>query len=403
MKKAVWFLLLVMFAIPLSAVADSKEDIYNTLEAKQKVQLAKIKVQLDYLKDLQKQKVLAAAQVKAQRNKLLNAAQLVMGKKLQEEAVIGVFSRVKDKFIRTGPSAWDSFAGAITLVNIFLFIGAILLVLGIVLLLLFFQIPGMLYEVFFYSGSLVVFFYAQYYVAPHLTPWIAVLGCAGLTGSLVYTNILHELSIGLKWNAAIVALFWAIPALMFNSPAMGFVSMFPLGFFLAHTFVMVPFERLIGGEDVRRGEDSTLAKCIGVSFLFLGFYLFIEGFDIALPGFNVFATGLLYLGTSVFSVSQLILASRWMTGYGESGFLLYQVMAVVAAIGFIYMGSVLDISVLQEAGGTFLMLYLLQKFIEVFSFDSLASMGGCFLGVGLMLYLSSIFIKAYPAYFLLGV
>jgi hypothetical protein len=69
-------------------------------------------------------------------------------------------------------------------------------------------------------------------------------------------------------------------------------------------------------------------------------------------------------------------------------------------VGALFIGAFWNISVIQEIGGTYLLIYVLEKYIE--SFNWRRGWAWALLGLGLLLYGMALLINTYPQFFLLG-
>jgi hypothetical protein len=117
----------------------------------------------------------------------------------------------------------------------------------------------------------------------------------------------------------------------------------------------------------------------------------------------VFQPGVFWLCGLVYAVSCLTLSCKYYNSATSPNswggrYLIMQLVAIASGFAAIYIGSVYQIGVLQEIGGTFLALYLLEKFFELpWNKDVWAWAA---LSLALVLYGAATFAEAHPQYFL---
>lgn len=79
---------------------------------------------------------------------------------------------------------------------------------------------------------------------------------------------------------------------------------------------------------------------------------------------RMFEGGALFLGSFVGYLGLLITSSRWYDGKSRN-YVLFQFGTIAAGVAALFVGSYFGISELQKIGGTFFVLYLLEKIIEI--------------------------------------
>src|SRR5262249_28271802 len=94
--------------------------------------------------------------------------------------------------------------------------------------------------------------------------------------------------------------------------------------------------------------------------LFSGLQIFGKGSEIT----AIFADGALFLGTFVGYLGLLIASSRWYHGK-KVNYVLFQAITIVAGIAALAIGSIFGIGELHKIGGTFFVLYIIEKLIEI--------------------------------------
>jgi hypothetical protein len=115
--------------------------------------------------------------------------------------------------------------------------------------------------------------------------------------------------------------------------------------------------------------------------------------------FAYFRYGALFMGTFVYYLGLLILASRYYNAR-RGNYALMQAVTIVSGIAAFYLGATLDIGPLLGIGGTFFVLYLLEKYTELPWHN--IGWAWSLLGFALLLYGAAFLAGKFPEYFLLG-
>src|SRR5205807_6922097 len=84
-----------------------------------------------------------------------------------------------------------------------------------------------------------------------------------------------------------------------------------------------------------------------------------------LPALAIFEFGALFLGSLVGYAGLLVLSSRWFEGGYDKKYWAFQGVAIIAGVGALFFGSVFHIDELQKIGGTFFVLYCIDKPLEL--------------------------------------
>jgi hypothetical protein len=86
------------------------------------------------------------------------------------------------------------------------------------------------------------------------------------------------------------------------------------------------------------------------------------------PALGVFEFGALFLGSVTGYGGLLWLSDRWYwrsEGNRRRKYWGFQIVALIAGLGALFFGSLLQIDVLQKVGGTFFVVYCLVKIAEI--------------------------------------
>ncbi len=109
-----------------------------------------------------------------------------------------------------------------------------------------------------------------------------------------------------------------------------------------------------------------------------------------------FHPGCLRLGTFVYFLGLLILSSRF---YPEKIYALAQILMLASALSATYIGMVFSINQLQSIAGTFFMMWLLEKYLEI-GWDTSTFMTVGLMGLSGILYGFSVFVHLHPEFVL---
>jgi hypothetical protein len=255
------------------------------------------------------------------------------------------------------------------------------------------HIPLLVYELTFYVASLLSALIGWWLPAP-MHQSLALLACVLFAGALAFSVSYRRVLAHVFIIAMILFLVWTLMALLFTSPIIGFSA---VGALLAalgwNDFVLWAINELgahVRSDSSQHSEQVTLAGFI-ILTLFVGIRL-LSGF---VPLLTVFTLGSVILGSVCGFGGLLVLADRWYPPRyrtnverreGETDdelaarveqarqqekhahlrhYWSFQIVSIIALVGALFFGSVLQISELQKIGGTFFVIYLLIKLVEI--------------------------------------
>jgi hypothetical protein len=138
---------------------------------------------------------------------------------------------------------------------------------------------------------------------------------------------------------------------------LGFVAVIAFMCSLGFSAMAVPLVVVIGFND-----DESLGRSTLVAFLMVGAYVFIRATGAGAGYLGVFLPGMIWMGSFVGYLGLLIASTRW---YDGQRWVWRQVITIVAGVGALALGSILQIPELQKIGGTFFCLYLIEKPWEI--------------------------------------
>jgi hypothetical protein len=257
------------------------------------------------------------------------------------------------------------------------------------------------YELLLYIVCVAVIV-AGLFLSSNVGEWIALPGCLGYIAALAYSHHLHSAELQafyertrlnvLGFHSFQLCLFWAVVAIAYNSSTIGFLAVVALESFLGFTVVIMPLHYMLGFSNYPAALRATAA-----SFILLVFYLSVQIWQIQLPYFSVFASGLVFMGAFVYYMGLLILSSR-KRDLSTWQYIGFQGLTIASGVAALLIGSFFQFPTLQGIGGTFFFLYLLEKYFELPW--QRKNWAWATLGLALILYSTSLVAKQYPEYFL---
>ncbi|MBI2039006.1 MAG: hypothetical protein HYT22_01865 [Candidatus Niyogibacteria bacterium] len=257
-------------------------------------------------------------------------------------------------------------AGFITWMNILrvLAIGVGVVCLGYLLfrwfgwlLEIFLYIPKEVYEGVGYALS-VGLIISGYWLSETNMLWPVLTGCLLFGAMLIITGALHKLAPNWEHFFGILFLVWSAVALFYQSAPVGFIAVAALMGLVGFSAAVIPCGYAIGFRD----EDA-VSRATTTAFIVLTGFVFLRVVGQSLPYIHVFEQGALWLGSFVGYVGLLIASSRW---YAKRAiYPAMQLITILLGMAAIGAGSVFGIPQLLGIGGTFFVLYLIEKPFEI--------------------------------------
>lgn len=221
-------------------------------------------------------------------------------------------------------------------------------------------IPKEVYEFGLYAGAVGLSAYGLTLSSGgHLYGLIGVLLFAG---SLTFTVHAHKLK-GDGWGFfAVIAVYAAVFAFLYQSTMIGFVAVTALlaaAGFMAHAFGL--------GYVIGFADEKSVPLGTFVAFLLVAIFVGMRMGSVDQPYIQVFAPGAYWMGSFVGFIGLLIMTSKWYTHGMDTGrYVLTNVFLMpVAGIGAIVIGSMYGVPELAKIGGTFFVLWAVEKYVEV--------------------------------------
>jgi hypothetical protein len=193
---------------------------------------------------------------------------------------------------------------------------------------------------------------------------------------------------------AVLLVIYSAATVIFESEFIGFFSVMVLLVVLGLAGLPELIATLLRMEMFNALEEIALIVSGAMMLIYMAAEVY--GFSGA---YLYFGAAIYYIGTYVYFTVLAVIASRFYPRERDK-FWLWQSVAVASGIGALFLGTMLEIDTLLESGGTFLLVYLLTKYVEML--DWRRHWAWAMLGLGLLLYGIALLVNQYPSYFLLG-
>lgn len=357
-------------------------------------QLARIRSNLELLDQLRRQGVEVDADRAIERRLLAEAEQLTGGRVSSRDELEAATNATIGRTERR--DGWFTFARFLWLVGAAVVVVALGFLARYYLQRLVARVPAWAWEIFFYAlcgGGIVAgrILPTGFHLAPVLP------GCLGLIAVLGYSCRRHGLSCE-RWAPWLLALVWGGAAAAYGSETIGFLAVGAVLAGLGFAAGMIPGLVTIGFRDRAAVPRATLA-----AGMLLAVHVALHCAGAVPPWLAPFRAGMGFLGAFVYLLGLLILASRYYGGRGRGAarrwprYAGMQLVTLLSGAATVYFGSVHGVPHLLGLGGTFLCLFLLEKYYDL----PWRGIGWAWslLGAGGLLYLFAQFVQARPAWF----
>ncbi|MDQ7027282.1 MAG: hypothetical protein Q9P01_01835 [Anaerolineae bacterium] len=388
------------------------EDIYYYLQA---------------VSDMESRGVLSSQDAATQRGFYLAEAQVISGQSLTE-------AQVADSIFSDDGQSWLRFLNFVNLIWVF---ASLIIVLSSVWIFAKYifpvlkRIPIIVYEILLYMAC-AAFIFGGLSLEINIRQFVALPSVLGLifllpfsyarhfaqqpfkttevvideTGQKVVTDAqeaerkarqqqtLHRIRRDFMLQSIILTLIWGAIAIAYESVLIGFMTVIVL----MAALVLSPFVPFI----VKR--IGFMPYDIGASVLVVSFVLvmiFLVGEVLTIRGIyaDIFQPGVFWIGTDAYFAALAVLAARRYHRGNRGRFIRWQIVSIISGLTAIFIGSYWNIPVIQEIAGTYFLIYILEKYIEMQNWRKHWAWAS--LGLGLILYLAALLMNMYPQFFLL--
>ncbi len=334
------------------------------------------------------------AQQKTAVDRHLTKAREVAGKHLSVEAIAklqGQTSRVMEE--ANQEPFFKRVLGLDTFMGIVLVIVGIIGIICLIIILVKINLPVEFYEAAGYALSGFLLIYGNSCsesVRDFVTFPGAFLGC----GMLVASIAIHKL--GEKFTSvayfSVITIFLATCAILTHNSITGFATAIALMSALGFSVIALPGCYVIGFDSRDGKEQAVIARATSAGFLLILVFGILRVLGSTTSAAHLFEGGALWMGSFVGYLGLLIASSRWYDGH--KNYILKQAVVLVAGVAALFFGSVFGIGELQKIGGTFFVLWMVEKFLEI---PAKSLVGHCTVGLVTCgwVYVITLFIKAH--------
>lgn len=362
--RAVAFLFAVILTLFTSVASAQTAD---PPAADAAAQLSTVRIGIQALRENANAGIITQAQAEQGVQRYLEQAARVAGHQVSEQELMAMPAAAP-----AAPpaqlTALQRFAGLVTFVNVLWVLGIVIGVLSfaflfgrfvVELLTLLKDVPMAFYEVVFLGASIGVTLWGRS-LSPGVAPYVGLTGCLLFGAAMMFTAKAHKsLNLGGALLSASMCVAWSIAALMYGSSMIGFIAVAALMSAFGFSILVSPLCYCIGFED-----EAAVGKATAAAFAVLIAYVVVRMLGADPSILRVFETGALFLGSFVGYLGLLIASSRWYRSKNR-GYALFQVVTIVLGLAALLVGSMFQISELQRIGGTFFVLYLVEKLFEI--------------------------------------
>lgn len=190
--------------------------------------------------------------------------------------------------------------------------------------------------------------------------WFVVPGGILFAGTVLLSAAMREVKANHTRFFGLLTVVWGAAAVWHGNEIAGFATVMAAMACLGFSVLVLPMTYFIGFNDeksINRAGASGLALCL--------LLVFERWAGSPIASFEVFRTGMEWLGPFVFALAILINSSRWAMDVTKTSYLGQQVMAVSAYSALIIAGGTFQIDALLNVGTGFMVLWLIEKPFEV--------------------------------------
>lgn len=382
--------LLIVVLMVSSAIFVQAQNTTTTLS------LTDVYYALTTVDDLETRGILSSSEAVSQRSYYLAQAEIVTG---------GSITRLELESQLFDDTSWWRF---ISFVNIIWVFASLIIVMSLSLLFVRYivpllkMIPIVVYEIILYFACFGLIYSGQFATAT-ASQFVALPGVLGLAILLPFsykrrrpeqlkTLEYEQVKRPIILQNLILMMIWGATAIAYDSQLIGFMTVAVFMAMVTATRAVPALLASIGLDDNSAGRELLV-----MSFLLLLTYIVMVVRDVV-GIYHVFEVGVHWLGAYGFFGALEWMSSRWRKTQSMKSYIYWQFIAVLSGVGAIFIGQFFEIEALTEVGGTFLLFYILSKYIEIPNLRQYWLWAS--LGLGLILYVIALVINQYPELFL---
>lgn len=286
-------------------------------------------------------------------------------------AAIGDCQELTGLQVAVGFLSWLGFLKVLALV---IGVGSLLVIgrhFAMLLVMAFAMIPIAVYEAIGYAAAIGLLFFGST-VGPADQFWY-VFGGALLLGGMFLLTCRRFDSENPSGFFAILTVLWAPIAIYFNSEAVGFLAVASFMGALGFSAAVIPMGYAIGFTDRDAVPRATIAAFIVTAIATFNQIMTTGGAKVlSVTGTtynNPFQWGALWIGPFVLFLGLLITASKYYSHYDRqyrgASYPVRQILPIVMGLAATMIGSTFGVPHLAGIGGTFFVLYLIEKAADI--------------------------------------
>lgn len=318
----------------------------------------RLQVKLATVHEMVEKNEITDAQAKSTTTRLLEEARSTAGNKITLEQIHAFKGSIQTEHQQL---TWlQKAAGLVTFVNIMWMFAIILGVICFIVLFGSFlrHIPPEFYECIGYGLAIALTFWGNT-LGAGVAEYVTFTGALLFVGLMVVTVKVHRMQIDESIYFGMMTVVLGVSAVLTQNSITGFVTSITLMASLGFSVIVIP-----GGYATGFREDSALSRATNAGFMLLFFYVGMTACGLqSTRFFDLFRDGALWMGSFVGYLGLLIASTRWYR-YRQN-YLVMQVITITAGILALFLGSILGIPELQKIGGTFFVLYIVEKISEI--------------------------------------
>lgn len=352
----IMYALFIIFAAPVAAHAQ------GGVNSPDEQAIAITKVLIEGVRESAKEGVISPEAASAQENFYLDQLRKDCGCQVTMDDVMSSELSPTMAEISVGERSVQSILNVLLLVAIIGFVAAIAAFFGsaiVEIAKLFKDIPLIAYEVAFYAIGLgaIVWGWSS---KGAMNIYLPLIGALLLAAALAFTFNQRKVQ-GKGWlkYCAILTLIYIPLTIAFQNVYIGFAAATALLGTMGFAFGYMPGVAAIGFEDEKSVPRGTVA-----AFMLLAPFAYWQGTHTMPALLGLFQHGAIVMGSIVGMAGVSIMSSRFYPG-NKTAYWLMQLVAPVALVGGLYLGSMFGVGALATTATVFLFLFALDKVLEL--------------------------------------
>lgn len=293
---------------------------------------------------------------------------------------------------------WDQHKSIISFSNILAVIAGIIVFTALLILASLFlipilnEIPKKMWQVILYGIS----FTLMFYVSNH---WLIFLGCLLFLGvhSIFSNNNPRSDEDGIFSVLNVVTVVWGLVTLFKQNTEASYLTTIGIEYILILNFCKSNLITQLGFSSEEHIGIRSIASLI---LTLSGCFLHLK--PNYLTSLNIFIRPFILIGAFVYSSLIITQSSVWYClGFNER-YSVLQIVTLTSCLTGIFFGSLLSIPFLQSVCGMMLVCWLIEKFLEIATWEHTGVIAFNLLLLGLTLYYVAFYLKRNPQYFILA-